>query len=149
AEEDDPVGVAAEAFRIGADPAHRRGAVFEEAGIRRVRVEPVVGDEGDKALGGEGAAGEAIIVLAPALPRAAVEEDRHRAAGFFFARGIDVEPAARAFGEALVLRHQPRDAILRHQRVEEGERREEDPGHRKALAARRWKRNASPPPAYS
>ena len=72
-------------------PSHCRGAVFDEARERDLRVQPIIRNDRGNASRGQGLANEAITVLVAFLPAAAVEEHHHRAARRRLARGIDIQ----------------------------------------------------------
>ena len=78
-------------------PTDRFRAVLDEGGETNFRNEPVVGDHGRESLRGERFADESVIVLAAAVPAAAVEEHDNRRAGLCALGNVNIETLPRLF----------------------------------------------------
>lgn len=121
ARENDAARVAAIFGDVVADPGDGGGAVIEEVREADFRVDPVIGDDGDEALGRQGLADELVIVLRTGFPRAAIEEDQdgriRRSAG----GREDIEALPRMGAEGGALLGQPSALVTRADGIEEGE----------------------------
>ena len=136
--QDDPARVAAIGRDVVPHPGDGGGAVLEEAGEGRLRVEPVIRQHRHEPLRGERLSDEGVIVLRAVLPGAAVEEHEHRRILGRGHRRVDIEAPPRALAERLVPQHLPSAGIPRPDRIEECERRagcDAERGERQACQA--------------